>query len=148
MPQKQSGCWDDGMIIVKRLQAGMSYTEACRAGSDAAGNNLAMPIANEWLEANKERFLDWAVNGPPNRIVFKPEEAKVVDHVVVDGEVWALLANGDRRKVEAVKKAVAPTPVKMEPVDPGIPMAEGELSTEAKKSRRKLKPKANWPKEK
>ena len=96
---KLEGSDDDYNKIVAGLRRGLTYAQAC--------NSLPIPIVASFLEQIRPTMEKWAKEGRPQPPGLMPPPApKPIDHIVKDGRILAIYADGTAREVkEIVSKA-------------------------------------------
>lgn len=86
---------DDYNRIVGGLRRGLSYWDACA--------RLAIPIKRDFLEKIQPTMEKWAKEGRPKPAgLMAPAAPAPIDHIVKEGKIFAIFADGTAREVNVI----------------------------------------------
>jgi len=89
---KEEGTDRDADLIVAGLRAGDTWEQACA--------RVPVRIMPDWLKRNRPLFEKWAKEGRPrSQDNISGKAKKPTDHIVKDGKVFAIYADGTMQEI-------------------------------------------------
>ena len=94
---REEGGDDDVNKILSGMREGATYWEACR--------RIPIPVKRAWLEKIQPLVEKWHKEGRPPPPSLVPQTGpKLLDHIVKEGKIFAIYADGTAREVKVVSE--------------------------------------------